>query len=257
MASTLITITPTATVESTATFTSEYQSTHRSTISQIFTTATEVILESTATFTTIWQSTYLATLGGTITITPPPIYWSLQPPETASPTTHPDATVTVTEVAITIVQPDSTSVSTLTLPMTTSYATAFPPIQPSPYVIVVGSDHYNHGWDSWSSGQKGGMIAGVILAFLLMLACLLLWRSSRKRTWIANDWSVNSHPAWGTNQPGQMVPQGYAGRGLRGGSGGVGHGKRVKTLGTNGRYQNERSQIDGRDTELRGLCVME
>lgn len=119
-------------------------------------------------------------------------------------------TITVTEILFYLENGAGDVYSTITTTV---------PSQTSAVVIVPGhSEDNGHGWVSWSDAQRGGLIAGVVLAFLLMLllSLLVLWCLRRRNVWVAGEWETN--PSMAVQQPGALViPQSYWGSGYAGG----------------------------------------
>lgn len=165
--------------------------------------------------------------GQTITWYPPP-----SPPATTTivsitatynPAPFATQTVTVAQVAFVLENTAGVPYSTVT----TSLA-----IYPSQSGSLVFVPAPSHGWDSWSTAQKGGLIAGVALIGLTMLGVVLYCLMRRRTIWLASEWapSGQTQMAHTTNY---VVPQGYwsgghAGWGMRGGEGRLGWWKRVQ-----------------------------
>lgn len=120
-------------------------------------------------------------------------------------------TITVTEIVFYLENDGGNVYSTMTTTL---------PAQTSAVVIVPGYEaRPSHGWDSWNDAQKGGLIAGVILAFLLLvlLALLIVWCMRRRNVWVAGEWETNPSVAV-HQQPGALViTQSYWGPGYGGG----------------------------------------
>ncbi|KAK5083697.1 hypothetical protein LTR05_006201 [Lithohypha guttulata] len=152
-------------------------------------------------------------------------YWLPPPPPppttttvSANPTEYlggiiyaPLLPVTVTELIFFLENAAGNVYSTIT---TTIAPSTLPT---SPIIIVPGKEEPKHGWDSWNDSQKGGLIAGVVLAFLLLLGLLgLLWLCLRRRNnvWVASDWTGT--PVVQQSGNAVMVPQTYWGPGPAG-----------------------------------------
>lgn len=127
---------------------------------------------------------------------------TLLPPANTIVTVLP--TVTITEIVFYLENGGGDIYSTITTTL---------PAQTSPVVIVPGySQDHDNGWDSWSDAQKGGLIAGVILAVLslVLLALLVVWCMRKRNIWVAGEWQTN--PSATVQQPGALViPQSYWG----------------------------------------------
>ncbi|KAK5949890.1 hypothetical protein OHC33_009075 [Knufia fluminis] len=155
---------------------------------------------------TLTVTSTLVQPGQTITYYPPTHTFVLTPPPTYT-IVEPTSTVTLTEIIFLLEGPSGQITSTIT--------TALPAqaTQTAPIIFVPGDDD-GSGWSSWSGAQKGGLIAGVVLLFLLLLG-LLAWLLMRRRNiWLANEWA--GPPAPVVVQPqmaGAMVPYQQGGQG--------------------------------------------
>lgn len=114
-------------------------------------------------------------------------------------------TITITEIVFYLENGGGNVCSTITTTL---------PAQTSAVVIVPGYEaHPSHGWDSWSDAQKGGLIAGVILAFLLLvlLVLLIIWCMRRRNLWVAGEWETNPSVALHRRPGALVIPQSYWG----------------------------------------------
>jgi len=170
-------------------------------------TSTKTIT-STATVTSI-----VIQPGGTITYYRPTPTFVLTPPPICT-VIQPTSTVTLTELILLLENPAGQVYSTITTIL------PFQATQTTPIVFVPGGNHHN-GWDSWSDAQQGGLIAGVVILFLIILATVAFCLLRRRNIWLANEWA--EPPAPMIMQPqmaGAVVPyqaqQGYWGYGPAG-----------------------------------------
>lgn len=175
----------------------------------IITLQVTTVYQTTLTTTQQIVTTCKATVGETVMITPPQI-WSqslqsgsntiaLSPstPSTVISNTAPTsntsprlstATLTVTELAIIMEDANGQNFATsiLTLPQATGAITLG--AYPSTYTVVIGQDQ-GDGWDTWSDGAKGGLIAGCILAFMFLVGLFCCFLSRNRRTqWVQHHW---------------------------------------------------------------------
>ena len=144
----------------------------------------------TTTVTCRIATTLLASEGQTITITSP------SPPPYGAPTTKYtpatttlEHTVTQTEIDIYLQNAEGHIYSTWIIPLSpASLGEATGPPQPSLLVIQPPPNHDdNDEWDTWSKGEKAGLIIGVVLGALLLLG-LILWCCRRRNIWFAQGW---------------------------------------------------------------------
>lgn len=119
--------------------------------------------------------------GQTITYYPPTHTFVLTSPPTYT-VVEPTSTVTLTEVVFLLEDPPGQVYTTITTVMPAQAS------QTGPIVFVAGDDQ-GDGWDSWSDAQKGGLIAGVVLLFLLILGILAFCLLRRRNIWLANEWA--------------------------------------------------------------------
>ncbi|KAK5100268.1 hypothetical protein LTR70_001744 [Exophiala xenobiotica] len=119
--------------------------------------------------------------GQTMTYYPPTHTFVLTPPPTYT-VVEPTSTITLTEIVLLLEDPSGQVYTTITtaLPARAS--------QTGPIVFVAGDDQ-DDGWNSWSDAQKGGLIAGVVLLFLLLLGILAFCLLRRRNIWLANEWA--------------------------------------------------------------------
>jgi hypothetical protein len=172
-------------------------------------TATASLLGQPTTVTTNIFTTVIGLPGQTVTILPPPV--TVGDPQSTfvqGSTLPPLYTVTVTEVDA-FVQAPGGSIWTRVIYDETGNAAAPTPVSwNEPYLpgekVLVLPD-LNIGWSSWSTGQKAGLCAGVVL---IILALLLLW-------WCCLD----RRQEWVVQPRGTYWNGGYWGAGLRGGGG--------------------------------------
>ncbi|KIW35383.1 uncharacterized protein PV07_02081 [Cladophialophora immunda] len=220
------------------------------TVTEITTTAAMIsptlISDTTTTVTSHLSTTLSATFGQTVTIPSPSSPASPSTTVVTLPTTKytpipttttQTSTITLTELDIYLQDDGGNIYSTWIIPISGS-SLSNPTITgvPGQLVYVVNSD--DSGWDHWSTGDKAGMIVGVVLGAILIFA-VIFW-CARKRVngkwWFAHAWP---HPATAvlpvdagnpslvhsTMVNGQVVPYQYGygygyGVGLRGGCGG-------------------------------------
>ena len=145
----------------------------------------------TSTITETFKTT-ITQPGHSITYYPPQTTTTIQVTAQIMPTNSTftiSPTTTITELIYYLESNDHIySIITATLPTQT---------QDYPFIVVPGalsSDSEDNGWNSWSDAQKGGLIAGVVIASLLLLgiAVLLLWCLRRRRKiWVASEWETN------------------------------------------------------------------
>lgn len=130
--------------------------------------------------TTSTTTSIFVQAGQTVTYYPPTHTAVLTPPPTYT-VVEPTSTVTFTEIIFLLEDPSGQVYSTIT--------TALPPraSRTGPIVFVAG-DGQGDGWDTWSDAQKGGLIAGVVLLFLLILGILAFCLLRRRNIWLANEW---------------------------------------------------------------------
>lgn len=95
---------------------------------------------------------------------------------------EPTSTVTLTEIVFLLEDPPGQVYTTITTALPAQAS------QTGPIVFVAGGDQ-GDGWDSWSDAQKGGLIAGVVLLFLLILGILAFCLLRRRNIWLANEWA--------------------------------------------------------------------
>lgn len=137
-------------------------------------------------------TTLVATEGQSITITSPSSYLPVPPPTTKYtpiPTTR-TSTVTLTEIDIYLQNAQGDIYSTWIIPLA-----PVPPglsteaAQPTVLVLPFPTNHNgdDNDWDSWSAGEKAGMIVGVVLGGLL-LSLLMWWCCRRRNIWFAHGW---------------------------------------------------------------------
>ena len=240
------------------TFTTQYVTETATTA--VIISPTLISSDVTITVTSHLSSTLTATLGQTVTIHSPPSASALSTTITdiatpASPSS-PTATATVVDTTAKYTPSSATITGTATLTVTeldaylqntdgSIYSTWVIPYTPGPpseptntqtsglvYVVPPSNDDT---WDNWSTGERAGLIVGVILAACLLFA--IIWYYCR-RSWAGNWWFAHGWPQSqvqpqvvqtpGPNfvQPtyvnGPLVPYAYQqgpGYGLRGGSG--------------------------------------
>lgn len=188
---------------------------------------TTVLYGPATTLTTYFSTTIIGLPGQTHTIFPPNPLTSGAAPTTqytASPTNgQPIQTFTATEYDI-LVQALSGAIWTTLHYDEQATPTSVPlhwngqPWVPGEMAIVL--PNLNSGWDNWTSSAKGGLLAGVLLAVLLVVG-LGWWRLYQRR----QEWVVHSASAIPGNA--MVVHDGYSpyyrngyGYRLRGGSGG-------------------------------------
>lgn len=172
-------------------------------------TATASLFGQPTTVTTNVYTTVMGLPGQTVTISPPPD--SAGEPQFVpfvqeSTVLQPQYTVTVTEIDAFIQAPGSSIWTTVFYDETENMAAPTPTSWSEPYVPrekVLALPDLNSGWASWSTGERAGLCAGVVL---IVLALLLLW-------WCCLD----RRQEWIVQPRGTYWNGGYWGVGLRGG----------------------------------------
>lgn len=183
----------------------------------------------------IW-ATIIATPGETITLSQP--LPSAAPTLQYTPAFTPTQTFTATEYDVWLRGPQGNAYSETVIDISPTELGAFnPQFAPGETVLVVPCPC--SGWSCWSTGQKVGLILGVVFGVLLLLSslcCLQRWR--KRNIWVSHGahgssdyerWQ-NSHPGWGYCGPPQAnlhtgwglrpyVPPVQAEAPLRGGGG--------------------------------------
>ncbi|OCT53968.1 hypothetical protein CLCR_10551 [Cladophialophora carrionii] len=234
---------------STAVITSQYVT--ETTATTVIVSPTLISSDVTVTVTSHLASTLIATFGQTVTIHTPSSFAvsTAEAPTTKytpSPITATDVTITqtgtstfvITELDLYLQNTVGSVYSTWILPVN-------PPVSPNPtttqpFVYVVEPSPEDSGWDTWSTGERAGLIVGTILGACLLFG--MIWYYCRKpwkgNWWLAHDQPVGVTPVVGTPGPnfvqptyvsGPIVPRAYQhgyGYGLRGGDAGKG-GKRL------------------------------
>ncbi len=119
-------------------------------------------------------------------------------------------TVTLTELIFLLENPSGEVYTTITTAI---------PVQATPtgpVVLVAGGDR-GTGWATWSDAQKGGLVAGVVLLFLILVGLLAFLLLRRRNIWLASEWA-------GPPEPVVVQPQ-MAGAVVRYQQGGQGQGQ--------------------------------
>jgi hypothetical protein len=170
-------------------------------------TATANLFGEPTTVTTNVFTTIAGLPGQTVTIFPPPVTAgeTQYTPFLTDPTLPPPYTVTVTEIDV-FVQAPAGSIWTRVFydePGNAAAPTPNEPCVPGEKVLVLPD--LNSGWSSWSTSERAGLCAGVVL-FVLALGLLWWCCFDRRQEWVV--------------QPGGTYWNGgYWGAGLRGGGG--------------------------------------
>ncbi|OAG39169.1 hypothetical protein AYO21_06552 [Fonsecaea monophora] len=202
-----------------------------STVTETMTTAVVVsstlITDTTTTVTSHLSTTLFATVGQTVTID------SLASPSTTTVTAP--ATTKYTPIPTTTTQTSTVTLTELDIYLQDDagniYSTWVIPISGSPLPnpthtgvsgqLVYVVDPNDSGWDQWSTGEKAGMIVGVVLGAILIFA-MIFWCVRKKangKWWFAHAWPHSATMA----QPIAPYQYGYGygyGVGIRGGGGG-------------------------------------
>jgi hypothetical protein len=226
---------------STAVVTSRYVT--ETTATTVIVSPTFISSDVTITVTSHLASTVVATFGQTVTVHTPSSFAvsTVVAPTTKytpSPLTATDATITqtgtttfiITELDIYLQNTVGSVYSTWVLPFTPSAPLNPTTTQPFVYVVEPSSSE-DSGWDTWSTGERAGLIVGVILGACLLFG--MIWYYCRKpwkgNWWLAHGQPVGVSPVVGTPGPsfvqpgyvnGPVVPYAYQhgyGYGLRGG----------------------------------------
>ncbi|KAJ9608871.1 hypothetical protein H2200_006642 [Cladophialophora chaetospira] len=227
-------------------------------------------------------STIFATIGQTITIQTPS---SIPTPTVVAPTTkYTPSLVTGTDPTLTTTLTSTLTFTELDIYFQNSVGSVFstqvipytPFLPPNPtntqdpgLVYVVHPSSGANDWDSWSKGERAGLIVGVVLGACLLFA--MIWYCCRKpwrgNWWFAHGQHVGQAPVVATPQAGfvqpayangAVVPYGYhggPGYGLRGGDADS-RGKRLfsgrnwfSVKGRNGHIEQQRSESVEGDKE--------
>lgn len=160
------------------------------------TTATispNVISDAFTTVTFHISTTLIATFGQTFTIEPPPGPASPEPTSkyTPIPAAPETSTVTQTEIDIYLQNAQGGVFSTWVIPLPASQSTIGNPGAPNSLLYVV--QPRSGGWDSWSQGSQAGLIVGVVLGSLLLLAILFWCCRMHKSLWFVHGWPWSGH----------------------------------------------------------------
>jgi hypothetical protein len=177
----------------------------------VLVTATASLFGQPATVTSNVFTTVVGLPGQTITVFPPPITAGepqFMPLVQDSALPQPLYTVTVTEIDAFVQAPGGTIWTTIFYDETANAVAPTPTSWNEPYTpgeeVLVLPD-LNSGWNSWSTGERAGLCAGVVL---VVLGLLLLW-------WCCLD----RRQEWIVQPRGSYWNGGYWGAGLRGGGG--------------------------------------
>ena len=118
---------------------------------------------------------------------------------------QPTHTITLTDLVIIITDPAGHAYTTL--------STMLPAPAPTNAVVLV-SDQAHSGWNSWNDAQKGGLLAGCILIFLMMVGVAVILLMRRNNVWLSRDPGSGSPvmmpPVGTTMVPCQPVQYTYA-----------------------------------------------
>lgn len=184
-----------------------------STLATTWTTTTETLTEDLTVVTSYTKTvechtfSLVASHGETITFHPPSTTTVAVPTTKALPTYtfQPTVTSTTTETQFVVYLQDTTEAiySTWTIDVTSPGPSQVSSGYPDQYVYTVAGEPT--GWDSWSKGEKAGLIVGVVFAALL-IALLLLWLLKRNDEWIGHDWRWARHVEGGANPGMNVVP---------------------------------------------------
>lgn len=135
--------------------------------------------------------TLRASQGQTVTITSPPPASPL-PPTTAATTVYSPvvatktSTVTLTELDLFLQNAEDNIYSTRYISLSPTPVPSSSPADPPTYLVFV-VEAENKGWDTWSKGEKAGLVTGVALAVILIVG-LLWWFFKRRNVWDAHGW---------------------------------------------------------------------
>ena len=191
-------------------------------VSVILASATATLMGPPTVTTYHYSMTTQATAGQTLTVMPAPraaatTDWLTKYTPTALP---PISTSTITEVDI-LVQAAGGDIwqtiiytqSPTSFPVSTAFYQS--PYVPGEEIIVVPSS--GSGWNSWNQNQKGGLVAGVALLGMLLMAILLICVGRRRSEWIVHQ-GVERHAPYYWYTPWRHPPP-YTGRTREGRSG--------------------------------------
>ncbi|RVX72445.1 hypothetical protein B0A52_03633 [Exophiala mesophila] len=137
------------------------------------------------------STTLRASQGQTITITSPPSALP-PPPVTAATTVYSPAvatktsTITLTELDVFLQNPEDNIYSTRYISLSPTPAPPSSPTNPDVYFVFVVEPEEG-GWDGWSTGEKAGLITGVVLGAILIMG-VILFLLRRRKIWAVGGW---------------------------------------------------------------------